>query len=113
VLATLVVLLTGPWTASAFTIYYGPMWLMVAVIFLKQIWQRQKVDSDAPPTFMERFRERHPGLAVRIDPRWLLACVGVLFVILAVTLAGQGLFLLFAVAILVGLGALLAWLSGI
>lgn len=114
VLATLAVLLMGPWTAiSVFTILYVPVWIMLAIIILRQVWQRQKVEPDTPPTWIERFRERHPVLAVRIDPIWFLAGMGLLLVVAASTLAGPGLVLLVAVAMVVGVGALLAWFAGI
>jgi hypothetical protein len=114
VLATLAVILMGPWTGiSMFTILYVPVWITVSVMILKQIWQRQKVESDSSPTWIERLRERHPVLAVRIDPVWFLAGMGLLLIVAAFTLTGPGMFLLVAVAMLVGLGALLAWFAGI
>ena len=115
VLATLAVILMGPWTGiSMFSILYVPVWIMLATMILKQVWQRQKVDPDAPPTRIDRFRERHPLLAYRIDPPLVLAGIGLLLVVVAaLALTGTGVLLVVVAAMLVGVGALLAWLAGI
>ena len=105
----------GPWAGvSMFTILYVPVWIMLATMILKQVWQRQKVDPDAPPTRIERLRERHPVLALRIDPPLILAGMALLLVVVAaLTLTGTGVALLVVVAMLVGVGALLAWFAGV
>jgi hypothetical protein len=115
VLATLAVILMGPWTGiSMFSILYMPVWIMLATMSLKQVWARQKVDPDAPPTRVDRFRERHPLLAYRIDLPLIFAGIGLLLlVVAALALTGTGVLLLVLASIFVGGGALLAWLAGI
>ena len=115
VLATLAVILMGPWTGiSMFSILYVPVWIMLATMILKQVWQRQKIDPDATPTRLDHFRERHPLLAYRIDPPLVLAGIGLLLVVVAaLALTGTGVLLVLVAAMLVGVGALLAWLAGI
>src|SRR5207249_2997077 len=47
ILATLLVLLLGPWGAvSAGTIVILPAWTAVAVIVLRQIWKRERVSVE-------------------------------------------------------------------
>jgi hypothetical protein len=115
VLATSAVILMGPWTGiSMFSILYVPVWIMLSTMILKQVWARQRVDPDAPPTRFDRFRERHPLLAFRIDPPLVLAGIGLLLILVAaLALTGTGVLLVAVVALLIGVGALLAWLAGI
>jgi hypothetical protein len=114
VLGTAAVLLFGPWGSfSVFTLLYGPVWMLVSVVVLKEIWRPQVIDADAPATRGERFRASHPILAVRLDGRVMLV-VGmlVLFVLSVSVLGTGGRSLVFAIGGVVGLGFLLAWLSG-
>ena len=68
-LATLAVIMFGPWGAiSTFTLLYTPVWILLSVVALRHIWQRQRLDVDAPPTWTERLRGRPPGLATRVEP---------------------------------------------
>jgi hypothetical protein len=112
--ATLAVILMGPWTGASFlTILYVPAWIMLSTMILKQVWARVRIDPDAPPTRMEKFREHHPALGMSVDPQALLVLMGLLLVVVAaLTLHGAGLLLLAVPAMLVCVGALLAWLAG-
>ena len=68
-LATLTVILLGPWgTTSTFTLLYTPVWILLSVVALRHIWQRQRLDVDTPPTRAERLRGRPPRLETRPDP---------------------------------------------
>lgn len=114
IVATVAVILMGPWTGvSMFTILYVPVWIMLSTMILKEVWQRQRIDPEAPPTRMDRFHEQHPTLGLQINPPLLLAVMGVLLVVVAaLTLSGTALFVLVAVTLLVGVGVLLAWFAG-
>jgi hypothetical protein len=114
ILATASVLLFGPWqSVSVFTLLYGPVWVLLSVIVLKEIWRPRFLGPDAPPTKGERFRERHPILASRIDGR-LLLLIGVvcLFGLSTMVLGTGGSFLMLGLGGVVAIGFLLAWLSG-
>jgi hypothetical protein len=114
IVATVAVILMGPWTGvSMFTILYVPVWIMLSTMILKEVWQRQKIDPDAPPTRMESLRERHPTLGTHINAPLLLAVMGLLLVVVAaLTLTGAALFVLVALVACAGVGALLAWFAG-
>jgi hypothetical protein len=118
VVATAVVLLMGPWASvSFFTLLYGPIWLGVAVICLRHIWQRRALDADAPLTSGERFRQRHPTLGARIDSRGLALILGAMFA--CAWLVGMirsdttGRFVLVVVAGAAGLAAFIAWIAAV
>jgi hypothetical protein len=124
-LATALVLLFGPWgTISFFTFLYTPVWVVVSTIVLKDVWRKTHVISGAhpdappaPPTARDRFLSRHPFLGRRIDPRTAVA-LGVAAMAVLVLLAiprvhGPELFALAALGSMVGVGFLLAWLSGV
>ena len=112
ILATAAVVLLGPWTVSFFALLYAPAWILLSVLVLKQIWQPQGLDADAPPTWSERLKARFPLLWIRLDDRLLVIGAVLVLAISSLVLGTRGRFLLFALAWLVALVAVLAWLSG-
>jgi hypothetical protein len=57
----------GPLGRIAWTIgllLFFPWWALALPI--RSIWRKERVADDAPPSFMERFRARHPGLGPEI-----------------------------------------------
>lgn len=118
IVATTVVLLMGPWAnVSFFTLFYGPIWLGVAVICLRHIWQRRALEAGAPATPGERFRERHPMLGARIDSRGVALILSAMFA--CAWLFGMirsdttGRFVLIVVAGAGALAAFIAWIAAI
>jgi hypothetical protein len=43
---------------------YMPIWLGLSIVVLREVWYREPLDADAPPTAAERFRERHPSWGI-------------------------------------------------
>jgi hypothetical protein len=112
VLATVAVVLLGPWSLSFGTLLWAPVWVMVSVLVLREVWRPQPIGADEGPTAVEGFRERHPVLGRRIHPRLLLAAaVALLLVVPSVLDAGPA-FAVEALGASVAVGALLAWLAG-
>jgi hypothetical protein len=54
------------WTVGLLLIF--PWWALV--VPLLSIWRKERVTDGAPPTLIERFRERHPALGreIRVGP---------------------------------------------
>ncbi len=54
------------WTVGLLLIF--PWWALV--VPLVSIWRKERVADGAPPTLIERFRERHPALGreIRLGP---------------------------------------------
>lgn len=77
------------WTVGL--LLFFPWWALV--VPLLSIWRKERVAPDAPPTLIERFRERHPtlGTEIRVGPTARLLVVllagGLMF---AVFLTEQG-----------------------
>ena len=72
ILATLLVILLGPWTTSAFAILYAPAWIIVAAISLKSIWKsEQVVESTSGEGWRERNRGRYPVMFKPIGNMWV------------------------------------------
>jgi hypothetical protein len=113
VLATAVVLVVGPWgPVSVLTLMYGPFWVFLCVLVLKEVWRPRPIEPDAPPTPAERFRRRHPILGARLDVR-LMAAVGLVLFGLSLMAMGTGArFLMVGLGVAAAFGFLLAWLSG-
>jgi hypothetical protein len=66
---TVTLLLFLPWwglegitAASAFHLWFLIGWAMLAALVLPQVWRRQRLPDDAPPSRIERFRQGHPVL---------------------------------------------------
>jgi hypothetical protein len=61
------------WTIGL--LLFFPWWALAVPI--RSIWRKERVADDASPTFMERFRERHPGLGpeIHVGPTARLAIV--------------------------------------
>lgn len=115
-LATAIVVLMGPWgSISLFTLLYAPVWIAVAVIVLRQIWRPETIDPDEPPTRSQRFRERHPFLGRPIGGRAFTS--GAIALSMAAWVTGivvmdtAGRVILVAVAAIIGVGLLIAWLA--
>ena len=118
VLMTALVLLMGPWgTISFFTIMYTPIWLGLGFVVLKQVWRRERLDDEAPPTASERFRERHPTLGHRFDGASAAKVFGGLLVatvaVLLLKTDAAGFYGLVALAAMVALGAFIAWVADV
>lgn len=122
VLATVLVILFGPWGSfTFFTLMYTPVWVVVSTIVLKDVWRTTPVMEGSPlvrpPSAIDRFASRHPVLGQKLDRRvgtaLVAAAIAVLVVLAIPRVHGPELFALAAVASMVGLGFLLAWLSGI
>jgi hypothetical protein len=113
VLATRAVLLLGPWGAASVSILLiGPVWVLLAVIVLKEVWRPQKIDPGEAPTRAERFRQDHPLLGAHLDGRLLAIAGACLLVISLLALGTGGRFVVLAVGGTVAVGFLIAWLSG-
>jgi len=112
VLATAAVVLLGPWSVSFGTLLWAPVWLMLSALVLREVWRPQPVDADEGPTPIERFRERHPVLGGRIDPRLLLLAAGAVLVAAPFVLDTGPAFVVEAIGASVAVGTLLAWLAG-
>lgn len=113
VVMTALVLLMGPWaTVSFFTIMYTPIWLGLSFVVLKQVWHRESLDEDAPPTATERFRERHPILGHRFDGSSVAIVLGALLLatvsVLMIRADTTGFYGLVALLAMLGLGAFIA-----
>jgi hypothetical protein len=54
------------WTAALLLLF--PWWALV--VPLRSVWRKERVADDAPPTLLDRFRERHPtlGREIRVGP---------------------------------------------
>ena len=61
------------WTIGL--LLFVPWWALAVPI--RSLWRKERVADDAPPTFMERFRARHPGLGpeIHVGPTARLAIV--------------------------------------
>ena len=59
------------WTVGLLLLF--PWWALV--VPMMSIWRKERVADDAPPTFLERFRLRHPtlGREIRLSPTARLA----------------------------------------
>jgi hypothetical protein len=115
---TALVLLMGPWTTiSFFTLMYAPIWLGLSVVVLKQVWRREPVDADGPPSATERFRERHPILGHRFKGSSVVIAVSASLLVTGSILMIQadtaGRYLLVVVCVMLALGAFIAWVADI
>jgi hypothetical protein len=115
---TALVLLMGPWgTVTLFTLMYSPIWLGFGLVVLKQVWRRERLDDDAPPTAAERFRERHPTLGYRFDGASVAKVFGGLVVVTVAVLLLRadttGFYGLVALSAMVGLGVFIAWVADV
>lgn len=68
----------GPVGRIAWTVgllLFFPWWALV--VPLLAIWRKERVAADAPPTVLDRFRERHPALGreIRVGPTARLVVV--------------------------------------
>ncbi len=105
----------GPSTVSFFSLIYLPVWLGLSIVVLRQVWSRVPLDEDAPPTWTDRFRDRHPILGTRIDGTRVAIALGALLLLIvwilmlrADTAEFYGLVVLLAI---VGLSAFIAWVA--
>jgi hypothetical protein len=119
ILATLFVLMLGPWGAiTAGTIVILPAWTAVAVIVLRQTWKRERVtvELDEGPSRRDRFERRHPTLGRRLNPLAAATLAGLLLLAIGIPLLMTrdevGLYFFASVGVMVGVGSVLAWLSG-
>jgi len=48
--------------SSALQLWFLMGWVGFATLVLRHVWKRERVADDAPPSPIERFRTRHPGL---------------------------------------------------
>ncbi|MEO8423282.1 MAG: hypothetical protein ABI595_05130, partial [Actinomycetota bacterium] len=117
VLITVFVLLMVPSTISLFSLMYLPIWLGFGLVVLRQVWRREKLEVDAPPTVAERFRERHPFLGHRIDGSRVAVVFGALLLatIAALMLRADttGFYALVGLLAIVGLGVFIAWVADV
>jgi hypothetical protein len=118
ILMTALVLLMGPWASpSFFTIMYSPIWLGLSIVVLKQVWRRERLDADAPPTAAERFRGRHPALGIRFDGASVAIVLGVTLLatvaILMLRADTAGFYALVSLCAMLGLGAFIAWVADV
>jgi hypothetical protein len=115
VLITVFVLLMGPSTVSFFSLMYAPVWMGFSLVVLKQVWRREKLETDAPPTMAERFRKRHPILGTRFDGTSVAIVLGGLLLAIVAFLMLRadttGFYMLTGVLALVGLAAFIAWVA--
>lgn len=115
---TVLVLLMGPWAnPSFFTIMYVPIWLGLSIVVLKQVWRRERLDDDAPPTASERFRRRHPVFGMRFDGTSVAIVLGGLLLATAAVLMIRadtaGFYALVGLCAVVGLAAFIAWVADV
>jgi hypothetical protein len=70
------------WTVALLLIF--PWWALV--VPLLSIWKKEPIAPDAPPTLLDRFRERHPALGreIRVGPGARLIVLAVAAVIVVV-----------------------------
>jgi hypothetical protein len=70
------------WTVGLLLL--APWWALA--IPIRSIWRKERVADDAPPTFLERFRERHPALGpeIHVGPTARLAIVALAVVAMVV-----------------------------
>jgi hypothetical protein len=110
---TVFVLLMGPWTPSFFSLLYAPVWFGFGIVVLRQVWRREALADDAPPTKAERFRQRHPILGFRFDGTSIAIVLGALLVltvaILMVRADTAGFYRMVGLLALIGLAAFIAW----
>jgi hypothetical protein len=59
------------WTIGLLLV--APWWALA--VPMRSIWRKERMADDAPPTAVERFRERHPGLGpdIHLSPTARLA----------------------------------------
>lgn len=117
-LVTTLVLLMGPWTTiSFFTLMYAPIWLGLSVTVLKQVWRREPVEADSPPSVTERFRERHPILGYRFKGSSVVIALSALLLvtgsILMIRADTAGRYALVVVCVMLALGAFIAWIADV
>jgi hypothetical protein len=121
ILATLLVILFGPWTTSAFVIFYTPIWILVAMVALKAIWKKERIDEGAAPTATEGWRERkrqsHPFMFTPIGGKWVVwvapALLAIGYVFMLIKMGSDGRFLIGALTLTVVLGLFLAWTADV
>ncbi len=97
------------WTVGLLLLF--PWWALV--VPMMSIWRKERVADDAPPTFLERFRLRHPtlGREIRLSPTArlaILASAAVAVVIVFLTKDDVDRYLFAAPILVVGLMAALA-----
>jgi hypothetical protein len=70
---TVALLAAFPWggvdglsAVSALQLYFLLGWVFLATLVLRHVWRRERVADDAPPSWVERFRVRHPLLGSRV-----------------------------------------------
>ena len=84
---------------------------------LRQVWRREPLDADAPPTAAERFRERHPLLGHRFDGSSVMIGLIVLLLVTVSVLMIQGdtarFYALAALCAMLGLAAFIAWVVAV
>ena len=97
------------WTLGL--LLFFPWWALAVPVW--SIWRKERVAEDAPPTLMERFRERHPALGpeIHLGPTARLAIVtlaAVAAVVIFLTKDDLGRYLFAAPLLVVGLMVSLA-----
>jgi hypothetical protein len=97
------------WTIGL--LFFFPWWALV--VPMRSIWRKERVADDTPPTFMERFRERHPALGpeIHLGPTArvaILALAAVAVVVIFLTKSDVDRYLFAAPLIVVGLMVSLA-----
>jgi hypothetical protein len=97
------------WTIGL--LLFFPWWALVVPI--RSIWRKERVADDAPPTFMERFRERHPALGpeIHLGPTArlaILALAAIAVVVIFLTKSDVDRYLFAAPLLVVGLMVSLA-----
>jgi hypothetical protein len=92
---------------------YMPIWLGLSIVVLREVWYREPLDADAPPTAAERFRERYPSLGYRFDGAKVAIALGALMLVIVVVLmlraASARFYGLVGLVAMVGIGAFIAW----
>jgi hypothetical protein len=76
------------WTIGL--LLFVPWWALAVPI--RSLWRKERVADDAPPTFMERFRARHPGLGpeIHVGPTARLAIVTLAVVAMVAIFLAKG-----------------------
>lgn len=97
------------WTVGL--LLFAPWWALA--VPMRSIWRKERVADDAPPTLMERFRERHPGLGTQIHlgstaRLVILAMAAIAVVVILLTKDGVDRYLFAAPLLVVGLMVSLA-----
>jgi hypothetical protein len=97
------------WTLGL--LLFFPWWALV--VPMRSIWRKEQVADDAPPTVIERFRERHPALGpeIHLGPtarRAIVALAAIAVVVLFLTKDDLDRYIFAAPLLVVGLMVSLA-----